>query len=57
MVGVAQLVELRIVVPAVVGSSPIAHPSYSGTGFRLNGVACYNAQAAEAAPAIENLGH
>jgi hypothetical protein len=26
-VGVAQLVELRVVVPAVVGSSPIAHPS------------------------------
>ena len=28
MVGVAQLAELRIVVPAVVGSSPIAHPSF-----------------------------
>ena len=28
MVDVAQLVELRIVVPAVVGSSPIVHPSY-----------------------------
>lgn len=27
MVGVAQLVELRIVIPAVVGSSPIVHPS------------------------------
>lgn len=27
VVGVAQLVELRIVVPAVVGSSPIAHPT------------------------------
>ena len=26
MVGVAQLVELRIVAPAVVGSSPIVHP-------------------------------
>ncbi len=26
MVDVAQLVELRIVVPAVVGSSPIIHP-------------------------------
>jgi hypothetical protein len=26
MVGVAQLVELRIVIPAVVGSSPIVHP-------------------------------
>ena len=28
MVGVAQLVELRIVVPAVVGSSPIVHPIF-----------------------------
>ena len=26
MVGVAQLVELRIVAPVVVGSNPIAHP-------------------------------
>ncbi len=29
MVGVAQLVELRIVIPAVVGSSPIVHPKYN----------------------------
>jgi hypothetical protein len=28
MVGVAQQVELRIVIPAVVGSSPIVHPIY-----------------------------
>ena len=28
MVGVAQLVELRIVAPAVVGSNPIAHPKF-----------------------------
>ena len=28
MVGVAQLVELRVVIPAVVGSSPIVHPIY-----------------------------
>lgn len=28
MVGVAQLVELRIVTPVVVGSSPIAHPIF-----------------------------
>jgi hypothetical protein len=26
LVGVAQLVELRVVVPAVGGSSPLAHP-------------------------------
>ena len=29
MVGVAQLVELRIVIPAVVGSSPIVHPIFT----------------------------
>ncbi len=28
MVGVAQLVEPRVVIPVVVGSSPIAHPSF-----------------------------
>ena len=28
MVGVAQLVEHRIVIPAVVGSSPIVHPIF-----------------------------
>ena len=27
MVGVAQLVEPRVVIPVVVGSSPIVHPS------------------------------
>ena len=27
MVGVAQLVEPRIVIPVVVGSSPIGHPT------------------------------
>ena len=26
VVGVAQLVELRVVIPAVVGSNPIVHP-------------------------------
>ena len=29
MVGVAQLVEPRIVIPVVVGSSPIIHPKYA----------------------------
>jgi hypothetical protein len=29
MVGVAQLVERRIVIPVVVGSKPIAHPNSS----------------------------
>jgi hypothetical protein len=31
MVAVAQLVESRIVIPVVVGSSPISHPKYSNT--------------------------
>ncbi len=30
MVAVAQLVESRIVIPVVVGSSPISHPSLAG---------------------------
>ena len=29
VVGVAQLAELRIVIPAVVGSIPIAHPDFA----------------------------
>ena len=29
MVGVAQLVEPRVVIPVVVGSSPIVHPKFS----------------------------
>ncbi len=30
MVGVAQLVEPRVVIPVVVGSSPIVHPNEEG---------------------------
>lgn len=30
MVGVAQLVEHRVVVPGVAGSSPVAHPNKKG---------------------------
>ena len=30
MVGVAQLVEPRVVIPVVVGSSPIVHPIFRG---------------------------
>ena len=32
MVDVAQLVEPRVVVPVVVGSSPIVHPTFSNAG-------------------------
>jgi hypothetical protein len=44
VVAVAQLVESRIVIPVVVGSSPIGHPKeikylakLSGFGFLLSG--------------------
>ena len=33
MVGVAQSVELRIVIPAVEGSSPFAHPNFQIVSF------------------------
>ena len=33
MVGVAQLVEPRIVIPVVVGSSPIVHPNFNSQAF------------------------
>ena len=36
MVSVAQLVEPRIVIPVVVGSSPIVHPSLTPSEFFLN---------------------
>ena len=32
MVSVAQLVEPWIVIPVVVGSSPIVHPNFKNTG-------------------------
>ena len=35
MVGVAQLVEPRVVIPVVVGSSPIVHPKISNKISRL----------------------
>ena len=45
MVAVAQLVESRIVIPVVVGSSPISHPTgykkaqFNELGFLLFGLA------------------
>ena len=32
MVGVAQLVERRVVAPAVAGSSPVSHPTFRHAG-------------------------
>jgi hypothetical protein len=37
MVDVAQLVEPRIVIPAVVGSSPIVHPIFTKLRFSFPG--------------------
>jgi hypothetical protein len=39
MVDVAQLVEPRIVIPAVAGSSPVVHPTFSGW-VRVGFVGC-----------------
>ena len=36
MVGVAQLVELWIVAPAVAGSNPVAHPIFSPLAWEAN---------------------
>ncbi len=36
MVGVAQLVEPRVVIPVVVGSSPIAHPRMSVRTYKVH---------------------
>ncbi len=35
MVDVAQLVEPRIVIPAVAGSSPVVHPTFAGCESRV----------------------
>ena len=46
MVGVAQLVEPRVVIPVVVGSSPIVHPIFflalRYSSNEIHGVAVYN---------------
>lgn len=39
VVAVAQLVEHRIVVPSVVGSIPISHPSFSRSALAPRGLA------------------
>ena len=45
MVGVAQLVEPRIVIPAVVGSNPIVHPNPSSARVALKSCAMGHAVA------------
>jgi hypothetical protein len=45
MVAVAQLVESRIVIPVVVGSSPISHPKIKNKkacNFSVAGFFCFN---------------
>jgi hypothetical protein len=37
MVDVAQLVEPRIVIPAVAGSSPVVHPTFQRLGQKSGG--------------------
>jgi hypothetical protein len=38
MVDVAQLVEPRIVIPAVAGSSPVVHPTFQRLGQKSGGI-------------------
>jgi lysophospholipase L1-like esterase len=53
MVGVAQLVEPRVVISAVVGSSPIVHPIFRFAGaFALAVSASWLVACAHAAPAV-----
>jgi hypothetical protein len=40
-VAVAQLVESRIVIPVVVGSSPISHPNKINNLARFSGLFCF----------------
>lgn len=35
MVHLAQMVEPRIVIPVVTGSSPVVHPTFAGANMRL----------------------
>ena len=42
MVAVAQLVEPWIVIPVVVGSSPISHPKYSLSFYAGIAAVCYS---------------
>ena len=51
MVVVAQLVESRIVIPVVVGSSPIAHPSFYGPLAQLVEQLTLNQRVAGSIPA------
>jgi hypothetical protein len=41
MVDVAQLVEPRIVIPAVAGSSPVVHPTFESAGAKSRTVRCW----------------
>ena len=57
MVGVAQLVEPRIVIPVVVGSSPIVHPNQTLDAPRLNRVElmCFTMSIGPLAQLVEQL--
>ena len=47
MVGVAQLVEPRLVVPVVAGSSPVIHPSRRAPTLRASGLFSFWSSAAD----------
>ena len=53
MVDVAQLVEPRIVIPAVAGSSPVVHPT-SDSWVRV-GFCCWKSLRAPLAQLVEQL--
>jgi hypothetical protein len=54
MVDVAQLVEPRIVIPAVAGSSPVVHPTPNGGG-KSRAVHCLNRFYGPLAQLVEQL--
>ena len=57
MVNVAQSVEPRIVIPVVVGSSPIVHPNHAVGAMRLNRVEllCFTMSIGPLAQLVEQL--
>ena len=57
MVNVAQLVEPRIVIPVVVGSSPIVHPNHTPGAMSLNRVElmCFTMSIGPLAQLVEQL--
>src|SRR5882757_3487700 len=55
MVDVAQLVEPRIVIPAVAGSSPVVHPTFESAGAKGRTVRCWRKFLGPLAQLVEQL--